>query len=80
MELEYFNPPEGSVILIKESSLDPESEEIFLSALMQKFEGSLIVILSEGMTLESLTFEELEQVLVDLIRHKEATAGGNPSD
>lgn len=80
MDLEHFDAPEGSVILIKGSSLDQESEELMLGALMERFPGSLIVILGEGMSFEDMELAELEQMLEHLIEHKKATASGSSSD
>lgn len=80
MELEHFNPPEGSVILVRESSLDEETEEMFIAALMQRFPKSLIVILAAGMSFEAMEIEELEATLETTIEHKRATAGGISSD
>ena len=75
MDLEHFNPPDGDVILIKNSVLDEDGTNLLFSELHQRFPNSVIVALAEGMTFETMEFEELEQLLRDLMAHKEASGG-----
>jgi hypothetical protein len=71
--LEHFDAPSDAVIIVRDTENELSSDqafEDFISMMQARYPESFILFLHGQTTLETLTADELETTLKDLIAHK----------
>lgn len=71
IDLETVEVPEGAVILLRGFPLIGEDLGM-IKPIHERFPKSLIVLISEGESFETMELDHLEQMLHDLIEHRKA--------